>query len=104
MDTATDDLELLLGVLPPDLQEHLEHETQRDSDGELMEIIMDLGRRAEARLIGPGGEERRISLGQYAVERGELAHVLDRVGEFTADNRAGIERTLHRISAMRNRQ
>lgn len=104
MDTATDDLELLLGVLPRDLEEHLQQEAQRESDGDLMEIIMDLGRRAEARFAGPGGEERRVSLGQYAVERGELAHVLDRVGDFTADNRAGIERTLHRISAMRNRQ
>lgn len=59
---------------------------------------MDLGRAPEARF--PSGQVR---LGDEEVTKDELSHVLDRVGHFGDDNRAGIERTLHRISVIRNR-
>ncbi|MGQ9427182.1 R3H domain-containing nucleic acid-binding protein [Gilvimarinus sp. F26214L] len=90
---SEDDISLLLAVLP----EFLLDETDFSSE-DLLEIVMDLGRRAEARY-----PNRIIALGERVIDRADLEHVLERVGEFTDDNRAGIERTLHRISAMRNR-
>ncbi|KEF42301.1 MAG: ATPase AAA [Cyanobium sp. CACIAM 14] len=64
----------------------------------LLEVVLDLGRVPEARYPG-----RVLALGEMAIERGDLAAVLQRLGPFGGDNRAGIERTLHRISAIRNR-
>ena len=92
----TDDLELLLEVVPTSIRGALEGECDLD---DLIEVIMDLGRRPEARFPG-----RSVCLGDGAVGRAEIDHVVDRVGSFSGDNRAGIERTLHRISAMRNRR
>ncbi len=92
----TDDLELLMGVLPASIRESLGREADL---GDLIEVIMDLGRRPEARF--PRGS---VHLGEDPVKREQLDHVIGRVGSFTDDNRAGIERTLHRISAMRNRR
>ena len=92
----TSDLELLLEVVPTAIREALENETNLD---DLIEVIMDLGRRPEARFPG-----RSVFLADDAMDRAGLDHVVDRVGAFTGDNRAGIERTLHRISAMRNRR
>jgi stage III sporulation protein SpoIIIAA len=91
----TDDLELLLQVLPAELRHSL-----RSEDGleDLIEIVMDLGRPPEARF-----PDRAVCLGLDPVARTNLDHVVARVGSFTGDNRAGIERTLHRISAIRNR-
>jgi stage III sporulation protein SpoIIIAA len=89
------DLSLLTSTLPLPLQEALKGLPL----DKLVEVVMDLGRPAEARLISGANV-----LGERAVTREELDHVLAQVGEFTADNRAGIERTLHRISAMRNRK
>ena len=60
---------------------------------------MDLGRPAEARF-----PSRAINLGESSITREDLDYVVHRVGAFTLDNRAGIERTLHRISAIRNRR
>ena len=60
---------------------------------------MDVGRRPEAR-FGGGGEEELL---EREVEEEDLQYVIDRIGAFGEDNRAGIERTLHRISAIRNR-
>jgi len=90
-----DDVHLLVATLPGDLQASLrklplEH---------LLEVIMDLGRLAEARF-----PDRVVRLSEKPVTQEDLAHVLALLGEFTADNRAGIERTLHRISAIRNRK
>lgn len=90
----TDDVELLLGVMPPHVRGTLE---SRDH-GRLIEVVLDLGRLPEARF-----EDRIESLSHLAVSREEIDYVVSRVGSFTADNRAGIERTLHRISAIRNR-
>jgi stage III sporulation protein SpoIIIAA len=60
---------------------------------------MDLGRYAEGRF--PEGE---VILSSQPVTYADLEYVVERIGEFGDDNRAGIERTLHRISAMRNRK
>lgn len=92
----TDDLDLLLHVMPPHLREAL----YRQSDiKNLIEIVMDLGRRPEARFPG-----RAAYLSESAITREDIDYVTHRVGSFTLDNRAGIERTLHRISAIRNRR
>ena len=91
-----DDLELLLGVMPPSIRQAIE----AGPDGEaLVEIVLDLGRAPEARFA-----ERGVELAGGAVTRQDIAYVVDRVGDFGKDNRAGIERTLHRISALRNRR
>ncbi len=91
----TDDLPQLLEILPPEIRQHLEHHPQRDS---LVEVVLDLGRRPEARF--PGVAEY---LSETLVSRNDLDYCVERVGMFSGDNRAGIERTLHRISAIRNR-
>jgi stage III sporulation protein SpoIIIAA len=91
----TDNLDLLLDVLPIHVRERLER--QPDS-AQLLEVVLDLGREPEARF-----PERVVSLASEPVGRDDLDYVVSRVGEFTADNRAGIERTLHRISAILNR-
>jgi stage III sporulation protein SpoIIIAA len=93
--TRTDDLHLLIATLPVALQSALQRLPLED----LVEIVMDLGRPAQARF-----PERAETLLERPVAHDDLAHVLALVGEFTADNRAGIEGTLHRISALRNRR
>ncbi len=90
-----DDLELLLSVLPARLREAIEAEPER---GALIEIVLDLGRLPEIRF-----PERWEEVSDQPVAREDLACVVERVGRFGQDNRAGIERTLHRISAIRNR-
>jgi len=92
---VTDDLDLLLAVLPGPLERKLR---ARPDLSELVEVVLDLGRRPEARFPDRGEE-----LSDRPVERTDLDQVVERVGRFGADNRAGIERTLHRISAIRNR-
>ncbi len=92
---VTDDLGLLLGILPDAVREAL---ARREDLDRLLEIVLDLGRLPEARFPARGED-----LGTEPVSRADLAHVVERVGRFGADNRAGIERTLHRISALRNR-
>jgi stage III sporulation protein SpoIIIAA len=92
----TDNLSQLLEVLPPAVRQQLERE---DSLEDLLEIVMDLGRIPEARF-----PERVVELGGESVSNDQLEFVVGRVGAFGKDNRAGIERTLHRISAIRNRQ
>ncbi|MCY1075480.1 R3H domain-containing nucleic acid-binding protein [Archangium lansingense] len=90
-----DDFQLLVGVLPEPLQAAV-----RDlPPGEVLEVVMDLGRPPEARLTG-----RVVRLSESPISRKDLEHVLSQVGTVSEDNRAGIERTLHRVSAIRNRQ
>lgn len=93
---VTDNLNQLLDVLPPVLMRRLEE--QEDVE-DLLEIVMDLGREPEARF-----PLRVLQLSDIAIKADDIAYVVDRVGQFGKDNRAGIERTLHRISAIRNRQ
>ncbi len=92
----TDDLEALLGVLPADIRKAVE---KVDDSENLLEIILDLGRVPTARFI-----DREIVLRETELTRAEIDYVDERTGDFDADNRAGIERTLHRISAIRNRR
>ncbi|RME76920.1 MAG: AAA family ATPase [Chloroflexi bacterium] len=92
----TDDLDALLAVLPPHIRKVLE---EADEGDKLLEIIMDLGRQPEARYT-----DREIVLSEQEVTQEDLDYVTDRIGQFMGDNRAGIERTLHRISGIRNRQ
>ena len=91
-----DDLELLLGVMPPPIRQAIEGGRYGEA---LVEIVLDLGRPPEARFADSG-----VELTPEPVARQDLAYVVDRVGDFGKDNRAGIERTLHRISALRNRR
>ncbi len=92
----TDDIEALLAVLPPFIATALHQKNRFD---ELLEVVIDLGRVPEARYTF--GEE---ALANQEVNRENITYVVERVGTFTADNRAGIERTLHRISCIRNRR
>ena len=92
----TDDLDALLEALPPRIKEAAYHLEDRAA---LLEIVMDLGRQAEARF-----PEREVILCDEPVSEADLHYVVERIGEFGDDNRAGIERTLHRISAIRNRK
>lgn len=92
---VTDNLDLLLAVLPPRLRRELER--QRDILG-LLEVVLDLGRQPEARFPA-----RTVALSPEPIAREDLDYMTARIGTFTRDNRAGIERTLHRISALRNR-
>ena len=90
------EIELLAQALPPHLY-HALHE--RTGPSELLEIVLDLGREPEARVPG-----REILLSDLPVTESDLDYVAERIGEFGDDNRAGIARTLHRVSAIRNRQ
>ncbi|MBY0274391.1 AAA family ATPase [Candidatus Binatia bacterium] len=90
-----DDIDALFGILPRRFRTALEGDAQAH---EILEIVLDLGRRAEARFPG-----RTVFLDETPVGRDDLVHVTGQIGTFTSDNRAGIERTLHRISAIRNR-
>ena len=91
----TDDLPSLLAVLPKDYAASVESENHAD---DLLEIIIDLGRVPIARFI-----DREVAIAEHEATRAEIDEIVSRVGEFDADNRAGIERTLHRISAIRNK-
>jgi stage III sporulation protein SpoIIIAA len=90
-----DDIHLLVATLPGELHGAL-HRLPLE---QLLEVVMDLGRRPEARF-----PEQVIQLADKPVTHGDLAHVLALLGDFSDDNRAGIERTLHRISCIRNRK
>ncbi len=92
----TDGLDALLAALPPEIAERLR---QLPPERELIEVVLDLGRRPEAR-FGSGGEE--VLLDREVTDR-DIQWVVDHIGSFGDDNRAGVERTLHRISAIRNR-
>jgi stage III sporulation protein SpoIIIAA len=92
---AMDDLDLLLGALPPEVVEAVHALPAKE---ELIEVVLDLGRRPEARF--PDSE---VILLDREVGEIDIAYVVDHIGSFGDDNRAGIERTLHRISAIRNR-
>src|SRR3990172_343429 len=92
----TDDLDNLLGVLPPAISEAVRKENHSD---DLLEVILDLGRVPTARFV-----DNETVLNQAEVTQQELDFVVEQIGDIDADNRAGLERTLHRISAIRNRR
>ena len=92
----SDDLDALLNTLPPHIAEPLLAIEGRHS---LLEVVLDLGRVPEARF-----PSREVVLSDREVNEADIDYVVSRIGEFGDDNRAGIERTLHRISAIRNRR
>lgn len=91
-----DDLDKLLDVLPDFVRKPLKTHPYKKT---LTEVVMDLGRRPEARF--PNGPEY---LSSRTISWQDLDYSIKRVGNFSGDNRSGIERTLHRISSIRNRQ
>jgi stage III sporulation protein SpoIIIAA len=91
----SDDLTQLLQILPEPIRAPLSNHARQ---AELIEIILDLGRRPEARF-----PESAEYLSEQVVTLADLQHCIQHVGHFGGDNRAGIEQTLHRISAIRNR-
>jgi stage III sporulation protein SpoIIIAA len=93
---VTDDLDQLLEVLPPHICDPL---TALQDRRDLLEVVMDMGREPEARFPG-----REAVLSTHVVTEEDIDYVVQRIGTFGDDNRAGIERTLHRISAIRNRE
>lgn len=92
----TDDLQALLDVLPPAIAQAV---TEANDSDNLLEVIMDLGRLPTARFV-----DREVTLSKIETTHADIDFVVRRIGEFDTDNRAGLERTLHRISAIRNRR
>lgn len=90
------DLDKLVAILPQKVRTHLDYEKMND----VIEIVLDIGRVPEIRHAG--GEIEYIDCGY--VDDEDIMHITSRVQEFTSDNRSGIPGTLHRISAIRNRQ
>jgi stage III sporulation protein SpoIIIAA len=91
----TQDLQKLLDILPLEIRFCLEQHPQRDN---LIEVVLDLGRRPLARF-----PDKAEYLSDEPITTQQLDNCIQRVGTFSGDNRAGIEQTLHRISAIRNR-
>jgi stage III sporulation protein SpoIIIAA len=90
-----DDLDALLESLPPEIVDAIHALPNRE---EVIEVVLDLGRRPEARF--PDGEQTLL---EREIDESDIGYVVEHIGTFGDDNRAGIERTLHRISAIRNR-
>ena len=91
-----DDLNQLLNVLPKFVREPIEQHPNRE---QLIEIVLDIGRRPEARFANSTSY-----LSYRTIVWQDLDYILKRLGKFSGDNRAGIEKTLHRISSLRNRK
>jgi len=91
----TDDLQALISALPERIQSALD---KHPRSSELLEVVMDLGRTPEARF-----PDEALKLSDQEITDADLQWVVERIGEFGDDNRTGIERTLHRISVIRNR-
>lgn len=90
-----EDLQLLLDVLPSRIKTAIEGNA---NVSDLVEIVLDLGKLPEVRFSG-----KSLYIQGPQITEDDIRYVTSKIGEFTSDNRAGIERTLHRISAMRNR-
>ena len=85
-----------LKILPADIRKNLE---AMDNFDKLIEVVLDLGRKPEARFPG-----KSVYLEERFVKKEDIDFVVSYLGTFDRDNRAGIERTLHRISAVLNRR
>jgi stage III sporulation protein SpoIIIAA len=90
-----DNLDLLMAVLPVHIRTTIEAQGNLEN---LIEIVLDLGREPEVRYTN-----RVFYITDRTVSHEDINYVVSKIGSFTKDNRAGIERTLHRISAIRNR-
>jgi stage III sporulation protein AA len=93
---AREDLKTLLNLLPASIREPLEELGRED---ELLEVVMDLGRPPTARYL-----DGDVVIRSAEVDHSEINQVVEGIGDFDDDNRAGIARTLHRISGIRNRR
>ena len=89
------DLESLIETIPPHIRELL---LEREDVNELLEVVLDLGREPEARFLSES-----LVISSEEITQSDIDYVIGSVSSFGEDNRAGIERTLHRISAIRNR-
>ena len=96
MKNLENNLEKLIENLPFFLQTDFD---QYDSKDELIEIILDLGRRPEIRFI-----HNTEYLSQKIISWQDIDYITKRLTKFTDENRAGLEHTLHRVSCIRNRQ
>jgi stage III sporulation protein SpoIIIAA len=94
--TITDDMDVLLDIFPPDIKQTL---VAQGDLSDLVEVILDLGRFPDARF-----PKREMVLTTREITETDIDYITGRIGKFGDDNRAGIERTLHRISAIRNRR
>ena len=92
----SDAIKTLLEVLPPRIKERI-YASVDFSD--MIEVILDLGKMPEVRF-----EKKVFYIEDDFVRQEDIDFITSKVGDFTSDNRAGIERTLHRISAIRNRR
>ena len=90
------DLEKLTEILPDRIRQHISYENMQD----VIEIVLDIGRQPEIR--HSNGKIEYIDVSN--VDYDDISYIASRVQEFTSDNRSGIPGTLHRISAIRNRQ
>jgi len=95
MNKIDEELNSLLQVLPLRIQQVL---SEQSDINQLIEVVLDLGKPPEARFTS-----RVFYIPGDNITQADIDYVVSKVGEFTSDNRAGIERTLHRISCMRNR-
>jgi stage III sporulation protein AA len=96
LNNITDDLDQLIDLFPT----HIIKELRKQADlKDLREVVLDLGRTPEFRFSG----RKLVYYEGCEVTQEDIDHVVNNVGNFNTDNRAGIERTLHRISAIRNR-
>lgn len=92
---VVDDLNEFLGIFPPHIKSSVRDQPELP---QLIEVILDLGRKPEARF-----PHKESLLSNNLVTREDLESVVAAIGDFGVDNRAGIEGTLHRISCIRNR-
>lgn len=95
-DNITNNIDALLAVFPAHIREKLEQNEDIDS---LIEVVMDLGRRPKAYF-----SDKELLFSEQETTQKDIDTVVTQIGQFMGDNRAGIERTLHRISGIRNRQ
>ena len=93
---SSSELKKLIESLPVFMQAQI---INHNLSTELIEIILDLGCRPEARF-----SNKSEYLSQKLLSWQDLDYVIKRISKFSNENRAGIERTLHRISCIRNRQ
>ncbi len=92
----TDNIDALIEVFPPEIATSLRQTGRFEA---LVEVVLDLGRLPEARYVND-----EVVLSEKEISQEVIDYVVERLGDFGEDNRAGIERTLHRISALRNRR
>ncbi len=90
------DVEKLISIMPPKITSSLGYDKLED----VIEIVLDIGRVPEIRHAG--GKIEKI--GSELITDEDITFVTSHLQEFTHDNRSGIPGTLHRISAIRNRQ